>query len=61
MPASNRIFGFPIFCCLLVAVAGFEAAAGDWPQILGPDRNGIAANDEVLADEWPADGPSTLW
>jgi outer membrane protein assembly factor BamB len=61
MPALNRIFGFPVFCCLLVAVAGLEAAAGDWPQILGPDRNGIAAADEVLADEWPADGPYTLW
>lgn len=34
--------------------------AGDWPQILGPDRNGVAA-DETLATRWPADGPPLLW
>lgn len=37
------------------------AAAGDWPQILGPARNGIAAEDEQLADAWPADGPPVAW
>lgn len=36
------------------------APAGDWPQILGPDRNGIA-RDETLADRWPDDGPRTQW
>jgi outer membrane protein assembly factor BamB len=35
--------------------------AGDWPQILGPDRNGIAAGDERLADTWPESGPPLLW
>jgi len=35
--------------------------AGEWPQILGPHRNGIASEDEVLADEWPEEGPYTLW
>lgn len=35
-------------------------AAGDWPQILGPHRNGEAEN-ESLADTWPSDGPKTLW
>ena len=25
------------------------ARAGDWPQILGPNRDGVAANDERLA------------
>ncbi len=43
-----------------LAVA-FPAAAGDWPQILGPSRNGIAAADEKLADRWPDGGPRTLW
>ena len=33
---------------------------GDWPQILGPDRNGVAT-DETLATQWPADGPPLLW
>lgn len=42
-------------------LAAVVASAGEWPQILGPTRNGIAAEDEVLAEEWPADGPYTLW
>lgn len=37
-----------------------SALAGDWPQILGPHRNGIAEN-ESLADSWPEEGPSTVW
>ena len=37
------------------------AAAGEWPQILGPSRNGVAAADERLADRWPAAGPRVLW
>ena len=36
------------------------AFAGDWPQILGPNRNGEAI-DEHLADRWPADGLKTVW
>ena len=35
--------------------------AGDWPQILGPNRDGRAAADEKLADSWPKDGPTVLW
>jgi len=45
---------------LLSLAAAATAAAGDWPQILGPGRNGIA-NDEKLAERWPADGPKVLW
>ena len=44
---------------LLGSAAG--ARAGDWPQILGPARNGQAAADERLADAWPADGPKVVW
>lgn len=38
-----------------------QAEGGDWPQILGPGRNGVAAADERLLTEWPADGPAVLW
>lgn len=34
--------------------------AGDWPQILGPGRNGVAV-DEKIADSLPASGPKTVW
>jgi outer membrane protein assembly factor BamB len=37
------------------------ATAGDWPQILGPARSGVAAADERLADTWPAGGPREVW
>lgn len=46
-------------CCFFVASFGV-ATAGDWPQILGPNRNGIAES-EKLAETWPADGPKELW
>jgi outer membrane protein assembly factor BamB len=36
------------------------ATAGDWPQILGPSRNGVAVG-ETLAAAWPRGGPPTLW
>jgi len=35
--------------------------AGEWPQILGPARNGVAAADERLADRWPEGGPPIVW
>ena len=33
---------------------------GDWPQIRGPARTGVAAADEWLADAWPAAGPRAV-
>ncbi|MEK6249487.1 MAG: hypothetical protein N2C12_15000, partial [Planctomycetales bacterium] len=44
----------------LVVVFFDIATAGDWPQILGPDRNGCAS-DESLPDRWPEEGPKQLW
>jgi outer membrane protein assembly factor BamB len=35
--------------------------AGDWPQILGPARNGVAATDEKIVDAFPKGGPRTVW
>lgn len=36
------------------------AFAADWPQFLGPDRNGIAAETSP-ASTWPKDGPHVAW
>ncbi|MFM8986479.1 MAG: alcohol dehydrogenase, partial [Planctomycetia bacterium] len=44
-----------------LALAALPAAAGDWPQILGPERRGVAAGDERIADRWPAAGPPVHW
>lgn len=45
---------------LLGAAALLSAqAAGEWPQFLGPDRNGVST--ESLAPTLPKDGPKQLW
>ena len=41
-------------------VTDSDSFAGDWPNILGPQRNAIAV-EEKLADKWPADGPRSAW
>ena len=46
---------------VLSATAARVVSAGDWPQILGPDRCGVAAADERLADSWPEAGPPRSW
>jgi outer membrane protein assembly factor BamB len=60
----GRIGGGPGLRMVLgmIAAAGCAVAgAGDWPQILGPDRTGVAAADERLADRWPEAGPPVRW
>jgi outer membrane protein assembly factor BamB len=44
----------------LLPVMTAAAFAGDWPQILGPNRNGQAAAERLL-ERWPASGPAVLW
>jgi len=46
--------------CAVIGILVSGAEAGEWPQILGPNRNGVAV-DEQLADAWPEAGPKTLW
>ena len=45
-----------LVCCTSIS----QAAAGDWPQFLGPDRNGISAETGLL-QELPAGGPPLVW
>jgi outer membrane protein assembly factor BamB len=49
---------FSLFC--VASCLASLASAGDWPQILGPHRNGQAENESLLTS-WPADGPAVLW
>jgi outer membrane protein assembly factor BamB len=37
-----------------------HGAMPDWPQFLGPDRNGVYAG-PALAETWPKDGPPKVW
>jgi len=60
-----RLWRLPLVTAGLALTAGVfvgsKASGGDWPQLLGPHRNGIAAADERLADAWPAAGPQEVW
>jgi outer membrane protein assembly factor BamB len=37
-----------------------QAAAPEWPEFLGPSRNGISS-DTGLIDQWPKDGLPVVW
>jgi outer membrane protein assembly factor BamB len=50
----------PLLACGFPLLVAASACAGDWPQILGTDRNGKATG-EKLAATWPAGGPKQLW
>jgi outer membrane protein assembly factor BamB len=39
---------------------GLSVSAHDWPQFLGPQRNGVYAG-PPLETTWPAAGPKKLW
>jgi outer membrane protein assembly factor BamB len=45
---------------LALGFACAQTVAGDWPQILGPSRNGLAPQ-ETLSTAWPGGGPPLLW
>ena len=44
----------------VVAATALAGAATDWPQFLGPARNGTYAG-PPLADAWGAGGPKVAW
>jgi outer membrane protein assembly factor BamB len=45
---------------MLVALAGVTVAAADWPQFLGPERNGVYRG-PALAGAWGPGGPRVVW
>ncbi len=47
-------------CLALLSVTFTHAAADDWPQFLGPNRDAVSTEGRV-ATEWPADGPKVAW
>src|SRR5881409_2705706 len=46
--------------CALAVVSGLPVSAHDWPQFLGPQRNGVYTG-PPLATSWPAGGPLKVW
>ncbi|MGD0413221.1 MAG: PQQ-binding-like beta-propeller repeat protein [Verrucomicrobiota bacterium] len=47
-------------CLTLCCCASARGWAADWPQFLGPARDGVYGGSD-LADAWPADGPAVVW
>ena len=45
---------------VIVAAAAGHVAAQDWPQFLGPGRDGRYTG-PPLAESWPGGGPTRLW
>src|SRR5438105_1063771 len=57
-----------IFCCVSLALVGTltaqsakEPDAADWPQFLGPHRDGISGATVPLLEAWPVGGPTEGW
>jgi hypothetical protein len=48
----------PASALLPTAAQAARTASADWPQILGPDRNGVVAE---RVDAWPDAGPAQRW
>lgn len=46
--------------CVSAFAVSVATHAGEWPQILGPHRNGVS-DGEQLAEQWPAEGPPVVW
>ena len=51
---------FAFFSVSLTTLAFLHLRAEDWPQFLGPHRNG-AITETNLASTWPKEGPPVLW
>lgn len=56
--AMNFLRRLPAALTLMMFL-GATAMAGDWPQFLGPTRNGLAPG--AVAGNWPDAGPPVLW
>jgi outer membrane protein assembly factor BamB len=48
------------FLLTLCVCFGVEVHAGDWPQFLGPTRDGVYVGSD-LAAVWPKEGPPVIW
>jgi outer membrane protein assembly factor BamB len=45
---------------LILATLALKSWGADWPQLLGPTRDGVYAGHD-LGDSWPSSGPTVVW
>jgi outer membrane protein assembly factor BamB len=61
---TNSFFTLRVACLLAIAAGLWfspgRAAASDWPQWRGPQRDGLS-QEAGLLKEWPKDGPKLVW
>ena len=52
----------PVVCVeiLLLFILALQLRAEEWPQFLGPSRDGVYHSNDI-APAWPKDGPTVLW
>jgi outer membrane protein assembly factor BamB len=50
----------PLIRALYLALLVSSASAEDWPQYLGPTRNSVSSQKNILRS-WPEKGPEVLW
>jgi outer membrane protein assembly factor BamB len=61
MSLRNMLLSLASLPALLIATVSASAQqAAEWPQFLGPNRNGISA-EKGLLDKFPAGGPKEVW
>ena len=53
--------GLGVLIASVGARAEQQAAADDWPQWRGPNRNGTGPSSAKLAEAWPKEGAKLLW
>jgi outer membrane protein assembly factor BamB len=49
-----------LLCLVLTSPVTAPASNGDWPQFLGPTRDGLSTETGLLAT-WPKEGPPEAW
>ena len=57
---NDQARSLAVRCFLLLFFFSLSLSAQDWPQILGPNRDGIYTG-PALAKTWPKEGPKVLW
>ena len=49
-----------MFVSLGASIPAVSAVGDEWPQWLGPNRDGVSTETDILTN-WPAGGPKVVW
>ena len=57
----RTVLGAGFFLGLVFSSGHAGEPMTDWPQFLGPTRNGVSTDPTKLAEKFPDNGPTVLW